>query len=220
MTAAPSVLPVVSPDPLGVPELRVQTPSAPADPINPVKIPVEEYFALERVSEIRHEYVEGNVIPMPGESLAHNQIAGNFHTRFAIAFADRNCSVYMESVRVRVSPAKYRYPDVIALCGEPLTDNDNPPALLNPAMIVEVLSSSTQATDRGEKLFEYQQMPGLSDYVLAAQETVFVSHYARQGADRWTLTEHTKLTDTLTFISLDVTLTLADIYRKVAQPAP
>lgn len=207
-----SVMPAVSLDPSDTSEPRVQTPSG-LKKLH--KYSVEEYFALERVSEIRLEYVDGGVIPMSGESLAHNQITGNFYARFALAFADRSCAVYIESVRMRVSPAKYRYPDIIALCGEPLTDNGNPPALLNPAIIVEVLSASTQATDRGEKLIEYQQIPTLTDYILAEQETISVAHYARQGADHWTLTEYTHLTDILSLASLDVTMTLADVYRKV-----
>ena len=194
-------------------------PSAPEPPATP-KLSVQEYFALERVSEIRHEYVEGEIIPMPGESLAHNQIAGNFHTRLALAFEDRDCAVYMEGIRLRVSPARYRYPDIIALCGEAITDGDNPPALLNPALIVEVLSPSTQAIDKGEKFFEYWQLLGVTDYVLVAQERVSVMHCVRHNARQWTATEYTDIADTLTFASLGVTLVLSDIYRKVVLPAP
>jgi Uma2 family endonuclease len=178
----------------------LSAPPAPEPPATP-KISVPEYFALERVSEIRYEYVDGEII-------------------LDRAFEDRDCVVYIESVRLRVSPAKYRYPDVLALCGEPVTDGDNPPALLNPALIVEVLSPSTQAIDQGEKFFEYWQIPGLTDYVLVAQNAMSVTHCVRHNPRQWTATEYTDLADTLTFASLGVTLTLSDVYRKVVFPAP
>jgi Uma2 family endonuclease len=197
----------------------LSAPPAPEPPATP-KISVPEYFALERVSEIRYEYVDGEIIPMPGESLTHNRIALNFSILLDRAFEDRDCVVYIESVRLRVSPAKYRYPDVLALCGEPVTDGDNPPALLNPALIVEVLSPSTQAIDQGEKFFEYWQIPGLTDYVLVAQDAMSVTHCVRHNPRQWTATEYTGLADTLMFASLGVTLTLSDVYRKVVFPAP
>ena len=175
---------------------------------------------MERASDIRYEYVEGEIIPMLGDSLAHNQIAGNFSVFLDRAFGDRDCAVYIESIRLRVSPTKYRYPDVLALCGEPVTDGKNPPALLNPMLVVEVLSPSTQAIDQGEKFFEYWHIPGLTDYVLVAQEAVSVTHCARQNDRQWSATEYTSLTDSLTFASLGVTLALSDIYRKMVFPAP
>ena len=187
--------------------------------IQTLKFTVAEYFALERASEIRYEYVEGELIPIPGVSLPHNDMTLNISIALNRAFEDRVCRVNIEAVRVRVSPTQYRYPDVVAICGERLTDGENPPALLNPGVIVEVLSASTAATDKREKFDEYRQMPSLTDYVLAAQDKIFVTHYARQSPNRWTITDYTELSDTLTFAALDVSLTLADIYRKVEMPA-
>lgn len=197
-------------------------PPAAAPPVAPFlplpatpKISVQEYFELERHSEIRYEYFEGEIIAMPGVSLPHNRISGNFFT-----VLDRTCEAFIEAVRVRVSPTQYRYPDVVALRGEPITDGENPPALLNPGVIVEVLSASTAAKDKGEKFLEYKQMASLTDYVLAAQDSVSVLHYARETAKKWTITEYTELTDTLTFAALEVTISLADIYRKIVFTAP
>ena len=206
-SAAPVLPPPVSP------------PSMP--PSTPPKISAPEYLALERQSEIRHEYVDGEIISMAGESLQHNEIGGNLHFIFKLAFRDRDtCKVYIEGVRVRTSPTRYRYPDIVVICGEPLTDGENPPALLNPKAIVEVLSPSTQAKDRGEKLTEYWRMPSLTDYALAAQDKISVLHYRRQNEKDWTATEYTELTDALTFAALEVTISLADIYRRVTFPAP
>lgn len=187
---------------------------APPLPASP-KITVQEYFELERHSEIRYEYVEGEIIAMPGVILPHNRVSGNFFTVF-----DRTCEAFIETVRVRVSPTQYRYPDVVALSGEPVTDGENPPALLNPAVIVEVLSDSTAAKDKEEKFFEYKTLATLTDYVLAAQDKISVTHYRRQNEKDWTATEYNELTDTLTFAALDVTISLADIYRGVTFPPP
>jgi Uma2 family endonuclease len=174
-----------------------------------------EYFALERASDVRHEYVDGQIRAMAGESPQHNRIAGNVYLRLEVAFGDRPCVAYFEGVRLRVTPTQYRYPDVMAVCGNTQFDNENPPALLNPSVIIEVLSPSTQNFDREAKFLEYRQIDGLTDYVLAAQDSILVIHFARQSATQWLVTEHTHLDDTLTFASLDVSLTLADIYRKV-----
>jgi Uma2 family endonuclease len=194
-----------------------------------VKVSVEEYLERERASEVRHEYVNGLVIPkdgvyetedgeiraMSGESPAHNRVAGNIFTRFARTFEDRECEVFFENIRVCTSPTQYRYPDVIALCGNAQFDNDNPPALLNPGVIVEVLSPSTQTIDRGEKFFEYREISTLTDYVLVAQDRMWVLHYVRQSANQWTVTDITAPTDMLTLPSLQVALSLTDIYRRV-----
>ena len=189
-------------------------------PPAPPKISVQEYLALERQSEIRHEYVDGEMIAMAGESFKHNKVAGNFYIGFEFALRDRDCEVYMEGVRVRVSPTRSRYPDVVVVCGEHQDDGENPPALLNPNAIVEILSPSTQSKDRGEKLSEYWRMTSLTDYALAAQDKISVTHYRRQNEKDWTATEYNELTDTLTFAALDVTISLADIYRGVTFPPP
>ena len=179
------------------------------------KISVQEYFEIERQSEIRYEYVEGELIPMPGVSLPHNDITLNIGFALKAAFRGRDCHVHIEAVRVRVSPTQYRYPDVVAVCGERETDGENPPALLTPNLIVEVLSTSTEAKDKGEKFTEYKKMPTLTDYVTAAQNEIAVTHYVKQNATQWLITEYTDLTHVLTFAALGVTLALADIYAEI-----
>jgi Uma2 family endonuclease len=180
------------------------------------KMTVEEYFAFERTQEIRYEYVEGELIAMPGTSYEHNEIAGNIYAFLKIAFKTNNCRVFIESIRLRTSPKKYRYPDVVALCAPPISDGENPPALLNPALAVEVLSSSTEATDKGTKLHEYQAVPSLTDYLLVSQENIWVLHCNKQNERQWTMTTYNDLAEMLTFESLGVTISLADIYEKIA----
>ena len=183
------------------------------------KMSVVDYLAMERCSEKRHEYVDGEIIAMAGESLEHNTIAGNVLVEFRIAFRNRPCNAYMENVRVRVSPTQYRYPDVVALCGESVSDGENPPALLNPGVIVEVLSPSTQSLNRNDKFIEYRELASLTDYVLIAQDRVSILHYVRRSELQWVITEYVNLTDVLTFALLEVSFALSEVYQKVILPA-
>ena len=110
-------------------------------------------------------YHEGEIVAIPGEALEHNEIALNISISFRMQFGDRPCHVYIESVRVHVSEGQYRYPDVVALCGEPQVNNTNPPTVLNPVVIFEVLSPSTQSKDTGIKQEEFTRLPTMTDYI-------------------------------------------------------
>ena len=238
MSAKTVVSSVSSPIASGAPAPSGEFPpypaSAPWPPPPGVLVSVADYLERERASEIRCEYVNGRVTPkdgwletedgeiraMAGGSPRHNRLAVSILARFDRAFEDRDCEVFIGDIKVRVVPAQYRYPDVIALCGEADFDNDNPPALLNPSVIVEVLSPSTQAADMGEKFFEYREISTLTDYVLVAQDRIWVLHYARQSANQWTVTDYTNSADNLVLSSLQVTLSLADIYRRVTFAPP
>lgn len=211
MTALPAVANRTPDTPLENQKANTETPS----PAAPMSTMLQEYFALERAADVRHEYLDGQIRAMAGESPRHNRIAGNVYLGLENAFGERPCESFIENIRVRVSPTRYRYPDVVALCGDAQFDSETPPSLLNPSVIVEVLSPSTAEHDRTEKFMEYRQIEGLTDYVLVEQDSVLVVHFARQSATQWIVTEYTRLDDTLTFVSLDVSLTLADIYRKI-----
>lgn len=190
---------------------------------------VDDYRQLVRTSEIRYEYVDFYAIPkdgveilengevraMSGSSPSHNRIALNISAKLDAQIGESPCEVYISDIRVRVSAAKYRYPDVVALCGEAQFDADTPPCLLNPSVIVEVLSPSTQSVDIGEKFDEYKQIPTLTDYVLVAQNRMFMTHYVRQSAVHWTLMDYEQPSNVLTFSTLGVSISLAEIYRKI-----
>jgi Uma2 family endonuclease len=202
MSALPAVATPVSSTPSAAPDIQT-------------RMTLAVYFALERRSDIRHEYVNGYIRAMAGESPQHNRIARNFCVRLENAFGERLSESFIENIRVHVSPTRYRYPDVVALCGNAQFDTETPPSLLNPSVIVEVLSPSTAENDRTEKFMEYRQIEGLTDYILIEQDRMLVVHFARQSATQWVVTEYSRADDTLTFASLEVSLTLADIYRKV-----
>ena len=200
----------------------------PAAPSEPSDAPIEttprytvaQYLEMERAAPSRHEYIDGRIVAMAGETAPHNRIARNICVRLEIAFGDGPCESFIENVKVRVSSTCYRYPDVVALCSEAQFDNAKSPNLLNPAVTIEVLSSSTEASDRDEKFLEYRQLPSVTDYVLVAQDKIEVTHFARQSLNHWIVTIYADQEDALTFASLNTALALRDIYRKIVFAAP
>jgi Uma2 family endonuclease len=176
----------------------------------------EEYLALERQAEHRSEYVNGHIYATTGASTAHNYIAGNIYTALRGRLRGRPCRSFIGDMRVKVAPTgMYTYPDVVALCGEPRLEDAHIDTLLNPAVIVEVLSPSTERYDRGEKFAHYRRLPSLQEYVLVAQDRARVEHYARQG-EQWVLTALEGLEATLPLPALDCAIPLEDIYELVA----
>jgi Uma2 family endonuclease len=180
-----------------------------------------QYLALERDAEFRHEYYDGYITAMAGGSPEHNRIALNFAAKLNNQLEDRECVAYISDIRLLVSSTGlYTYPDVMAVCGEPLFQKlEGVKTLLNPTLIVEVLSPTTEAYDRGGKFDHYRQLPSLEEYVLVSQDKVLVERYTRQGDD-WLLTAFKSLGDTLQLGSIDCAITLREIYAKVKFDAP
>jgi Uma2 family endonuclease len=181
---------------------------------------VPEYLEMERASEVRHEYIDGELLGMAGGSPTHNRLARNLVHLLESAFGGGPCESFVENMRVRVNPTQYRYPDVSALCGDAQFTDENPPALLNPSLIIEILSPSTERTDREDKFLEYRQMDSLVDYLLVEQDRVLVTHFARQSPAQWLLTIYTSLDATLALESVGVSITLSQLYRKTPLVEP
>lgn len=177
----------------------------------------DEWLEGERAAiEGRTEYVGGEVFAMTGASLAHGAIVSNINREISTQLKGRSCQVYASDVKVHIrSVDAAEYPDLVALCGEPELLDDRRDVLLNPSLIVEVLSESTEAYDRGEKFALYRQIPGLREHLLVSQNRVGIELYT-QGADgRWTLTDHTDLADIVPLSSIDCSLALAEVYDKL-----
>jgi Uma2 family endonuclease len=175
----------------------------------------EEYLALERKATIKSEYINGQIYAMSGASREHNLITMNISNRLYIQFIERDCEVYTSDMRVKVSPTgAYTYPDVAVVCDAPRFEDTSFDSLLNPTVLVEVLSPSTEAYDRGEKFAHYRQLDSLQEYVLVSQNCVRVEHYLRQG-EQWLLTELSALDERLPLASIDCELSLREIYSKV-----
>lgn len=175
----------------------------------------EEYLARERASEFRSEYVAGEIFAMSGATRAHNTISLNVAAELRAQLRGRPCEVYIADMRVKVSArGAYRYPDVVALCGPPRFDDATHDTLLNPSLIVEVLSESTERVDRGEKFSEYRRLDSLREYLLISQHHRLVERYERQG-DVWVLADFTEPEQRVELTSIGCTLTLGDIYERV-----
>jgi Uma2 family endonuclease len=176
----------------------------------------EQYLALERQSPIKHEYYDGSIFAMAGASREHNLIAGNLFGDIRAQLRNHPCEVYVADMRVRVTATGlYTYPDVVAVCGEPQFLDSELDTLLNPSVIIEVLSPSTEADDRGNKFAHYRRLESLQEYVLVAQDRVRVERFTRQG-DEWLLTELSRLEDTLRLASIGCEMAVREIYAKVA----
>jgi Uma2 family endonuclease len=178
----------------------------------------EQYLALERKAEIKSEYINGWIYAMSGASREHNLIAANTLAELHVQLRGRPCETYPSDMRVSVKATKlYTYPDVVVVCGEPRFEDEHVDTLLNPTVLIEVLSPSTEATeayDRGEKFAHYRRLDSLQEYVLIAQNRLRVEHYARQG-EQWLLTEFSSPDDLLPLASIGVKISLHEIYDRV-----
>ena len=201
-----------------------------ATPASQTRLTPEEYIAFERKalpdSEIiRHEYLNGELIAMSGASRAHNLITGNIFGELRLK--GNGCETYANEMRMSAPfTSSYFYPDIVVVCEEPRFEDDVFDTLLNPIILVEVLSPSTEAYDRGEKFAHYRQLASLQEYVLVAQDKVLVEHYRRQekhgtapvtGKD-WIFTDFQELEEILPLISIQCELPLREIYERVTFP--
>ena len=184
----------------------------------PTHLSPAAYLAWERKAAFRNEYLNGVIRAMSGASEAHNLITMNTSTGLYNQLIGRECRVYAGAMRVGVDASgAYLYPDVVVVCGPPRFEDDVFDTLLNPAVVIEVLSPSTEARDRGEKFAQYRQLESLHEYILISQERIHVEHYLRQGT-QWLLTEFRDSDDALPIVAADCELPLQHIYRLVEFP--
>ncbi|MDP9194843.1 MAG: Uma2 family endonuclease [Acidobacteriota bacterium] len=182
---------------------------------NPSLLTPSEYLEIERKSEIRSEYIAGRMYAMSGASRRHSLITGNFHRELSGQLRGRACEAHAIDLRLKVNPTgMYTYPDIVAVCGEVQLEDDRFDTLLNPTVIVEVLSGSTEAYDRGEKFAHYRRLDTLREYVLVAQDKIRIEHFRREG-EEWILSEVSGLDATLHLGSIDCHVAVAAIYEKV-----
>ena len=176
----------------------------------------EEYLALEETSEDKNEYRQGEIIPMVGATTNHNQIAGNFYRRFPLTINNQDYYTYMETVRLWLSDYSiYTYPDVMVIQGQPLYQGNSQSNVINPLIIVEVLSNSTQAYDRGDKFKFYRSLPTFQEYILIEQSSYSVERYSKQKDDQWLIDFVTGENAVLQLVSVDWQISFQDLYQRV-----
>lgn len=187
----------------------------------------DEYLAFERDAEARHEYLDGQVYAMAGESPEHGAICTNISGELYSQLRGGPCQVFSKDMKVRSGPAhgqttkgSFSYPDLVVVCGGLKFLDEHRDVLLNPTVIVEVLSPATEAFDRGEKWARYQTwLPELSDYVLVSQTKPQVEHFHRHAGGEWLYSLMNGLEDSLRLTSIGCSLRLADVYDRVIFPA-
>ena len=182
---------------------------------NERRLTAEEYLAIERETEFRSEYLKGEMFAMPATNRVHNLITGNLCGELTRQFKCRTEEVYATNMRVRIPSGLYTYPDVVVVCGSPKFDDDHVDTLLNPLVLIEVLSESTADYDRGTKFKHYRQITSLREYVLVDQEAAQLEHFALGDDGKWSLTEIVGLDQVLKLNSIECQIPLSEIYRKV-----
>lgn len=183
---------------------------------------LDEYLELEKRSEEKFEFWDGNVWSMSGASFAHNRIVMNLSVDLGSKLRDKGCSAYPADMRIKVPDYEpYRYPDLSALCGEPSIERIGAIEMLsNPQLIIEVLSDSTEAFDRGDKFSYYKSIQSFTEYLLVAQHRPHVSQFVKHGDGFWINYEFNDLNDIVELKSVQCSVPLSIIYRDVTFPEP
>jgi Uma2 family endonuclease len=187
------------------------------------KTTVAGCLALERVSAQRHQFVDGELVAMAGESLAHSTVDANIIISLGAQLRGKACRVLSPNMKIRSGPAEsqgtkglFSYADASVVCGEPLFHDKHQDVLLNPKLIVEVLSPSTEAFDRGEKFARYAAyLESFTDYLLASTATPRLEHFSREAANRWVYTSVEGLGGALHLPNVGCRLELAEVFERV-----
>lgn len=184
---------------------------------NPTKrMSPDEFLAFERASDVKHEYRDGEVVAMSGARRNHNLIALNVGSEIQRSLKGKECEGYPSEMRVFVPATRlYTYPDLVVACGEPIFQDESFDTLLNPVLIVEILSDSTESYDRGQKFKDYRSIESLREYVLISQRSPGIEKYVKHGDGFWMLSEAVGLDGSITLDTIDCLLSLADVYDKI-----
>ncbi|MBI2568898.1 MAG: Uma2 family endonuclease [Candidatus Schekmanbacteria bacterium] len=181
--------------------------------VRQLHLTTEEYLALERTAEYKSEYLAGDIFAMADASERHASIVANLMYILVGQLKERPCKAYANDLRLKVNPAGlYTYPDILVVCGTPHFADEQHDTLLNPVVLIEVLSESTEAYDRGKKFDHYRTLPSVSDYLLVSQDQHKIEHFVRQPDNRWLFAAYTTLDDVVEIASIACALLLRDVY--------
>ena len=180
------------------------------------RVTPQEYLAIERSADRRSQYVDGEIYAMAGATRRHNLITLSVGSTLRLQLKGRPCEVYVNDMRVKVSkPGMYTYPDVVVVCGMPQFEDDEMDTLVNPTVVIEVLSPTTEAHDRGDKAEHYRRLDSLKEYVLIAQDRPLVERYVRQPNDEWVFSEAYESDSMVHVSSIDCELRVSEIYSQI-----
>lgn len=184
-----------------------------------IRLTPEQYLFVERQSDTKSEYFDGEIFAMAGASREHNQISTNLVRVLGNQLLDKPCSVYSSDMKVRIEKArKYTYPDLVIACQTERFEDEHRDVLLNPVVILEILSDSTEAYDRGRKFLHYQLLDSLNDYLLVSQDVSLIERFTRREDGTWFYAEFHGLDAVVEIESIGCGLRLGDVYHKVDLP--
>ena len=180
------------------------------------KLTPQDYLDFERKTEIKHEYFDGEIFAMAGAKFNHNKIVGNLTGLCWQALKGKDCSVLPADMRVFVpATGLYTYPDLVVVCGEPEFQDEVFDTLLNPVLLIEVLSDSTEGYDRGKKFQHYRSIESLNEYILVSQDEARIEKYVKHGDGFWLLSEAVGLNSAIEFSSIECRIPLSEVYNKI-----
>jgi Uma2 family endonuclease len=180
------------------------------------KLTPDEYLEFERESEERHEYFNGEIFAMSGAKRNHNKIVANLSGLAWQHLKGKDCEFYPTDMRVFVpETGLYTYPDLAVVCGEPVFQDNVFDTLLNPILLIEVLSETTESYDRGKKFQHYRSIESLQEYVLVSQDEARIEKYVKTGDGFWLLSEAVGLNSEIEFSSIECRVALAEVYDKI-----
>ena len=176
----------------------------------------EAYIAFDRERAGKHEYYAGTIYAMAGGSVRHNRIAGSTYATLYMQLRQRNCNIYPSDMRVKVvQTGLYTYPDITIICGHEQYEDEKEDILLNPIIIIEVLSPSTEKYDRGKKFHQYRSILSLREYILIAQDEYHIEQFTRQSDNTWVFSEALGRDGSIELRTIQCTLLLEEVYEKV-----
>ncbi len=179
-----------------------------------MRLTEDEYLALDRAADYKSEFVDGKMYAMAGVGLRHSSLGVRMISELVGKLRGRNCEVFNGDARVRAAKTgSYLYPDVSVICGTVETYQGTDDILVNPCVIVEVLSPSTADYDHGKKFAIYREIPSLNDYLLVHTDEILIEQYARRSDGKWLLSDHAGMDSMLHLGSIGCTLSLKDIYE-------
>jgi len=182
------------------------------------RLTLEQYLELERTAEVRSEFIDGQMVAMAGGTEDHAALQSNMHVELGARLHGTGCRVFGSDFRIQVSGHYATYPDVAVVCGKVALADEHKDCYTNPAVVVEVLSPSSEKYDRGEKFRRYRTLPSLKDYILVDQRRVLVEHFTREPGNTWTLRDYQALDDELRIETIGISIPLHQIYEGVEIP--
>lgn len=176
---------------------------------------VEEYLQMERNAAFKSEFHDSQIFAMTGASRKHNLVAGNIYRELSLQLKNRPCEAYINDMRVKTLESQsYHYPDITVVCGTPQFEDAQLDTLINPTILIEVLSPSTEAYDRGGKFALYRKITSLREYLIVKQDLASIERYVRQG-EVWILSEAVGIEAIISIESIDCMLNLREVYDKI-----